>query len=72
MPIDFSPLGQALERLAIVLSEVRKDPWSDVARNGMIQQFESSHDLAIKFIRSALVAAYGDSVGDLRNLALSQ
>jgi hypothetical protein len=72
MPNDFSPLGQSLERLAIGLSEVRKNPWSDVARNGMIQQFELSYEIAIKFIRRILVEVYGDAVYHLPNDDLLQ
>lgn len=64
-PIYFSRLGQSLERLAIDLSETRKDPWSDAARLKMVRQFKLVHDLAIESIRHVLVTEYGDLVNRL-------
>lgn len=57
MPLDFSPLAKAIARLDEGLGRHRADPADDQLRDGLIQRFEFTYDLAHKMLRRALEAA---------------
>lgn len=57
MPLDFSPLAKAVARLDQGLARHRADPADDQLRDGLIQRFEFTYDLAHKMLRRALEAA---------------
>lgn len=62
---DFSSLSDALRQLEEGLKEAEKNPQSMLLRDGVIQRFEYSHELAIKFIKRVLEKTYGDPVDAL-------
>lgn len=45
--------------------EAERSPGNDLLRDGVIQRFEYSHELALRFLRRALETVYGDSVDQL-------
>lgn len=63
--LDLSALADALTQLDAGLREAEDNPSSELLRDGVIQRFEYSHELAIKFIRRALETIYGDPVDQL-------
>jgi nucleotidyltransferase substrate binding protein (TIGR01987 family) len=63
--LDFSPLDNALKQLASGLMEAGKEGSGDLQRDGVIQRFEYSHELAIKFIKRVLETRHNDPVDTL-------
>jgi nucleotidyltransferase substrate binding protein (TIGR01987 family) len=59
------PLDDALAQLASGLQKTEAEPDNELLRDGVIQRFEYSHELAIKFIRRALETIYGDEVDSM-------
>lgn len=57
MPLDFSPLAKAIARLDEGLARYRLDIADTQIRDGLIQRFEFTYDLAHKSLRRALEAA---------------
>lgn len=62
MALDFTPLNDALAQLEAGLLEAEREPGSELLRDGVIQRFEYSHELALKFIRRILETVFGDTV----------
>jgi nucleotidyltransferase substrate binding protein (TIGR01987 family) len=60
--LDFSPLKKAIQQLADGIKQADKDPQSELLRDGVIQRFEYTFELAIKFIRRVLEVEFGDPV----------
>lgn len=56
MPLDFSPLANAVARLDEGLARYRTDESDAQIRDGLIQRFEFTYDLAHKMLRRALEA----------------
>lgn len=56
MPLDFSPLFNAVARLDEGLVRYRIDESDTQIRDGLIQRFEFTYDLAHKFLRRVLEA----------------
>lgn len=54
MPLDFSPLINAVARLDEGLARYAKDRSDAQIRDGLIQRFEFTYDLAHKFLRRVL------------------
>ncbi|HEX3146745.1 MAG TPA: nucleotidyltransferase substrate binding protein [Gemmataceae bacterium] len=65
VPLDLSPLEDALAQLDEGLQEAEHTLDSELLRDGVIQRFEYSHELAVKFIRRALEVVYGDPVDQM-------
>ncbi len=63
--LDFTPLENALAQLEEGLREAGRQPNSEVVRDGVIQRFEYSHELALKFIRRSLESVFGDAVDQM-------
>ncbi|MCY1670660.1 nucleotidyltransferase substrate binding protein [Novosphingobium sp. SL115] len=57
MPLDFSPLANAVARLDEGLARFRVDETDTQIRDGLIQRFEFTYDLAHKMLRRALEEA---------------
>lgn len=57
MPLDFSPLANAVARLAEGLARHRAAPDDDQLRDGLIQRFEFTYDLSHKLLRRAVEQA---------------
>lgn len=57
MPLDFTPLANAVDRLAEGLARHQKEPGDAQLRDGLIQRFEFTYDLAPKMLRRAIEAA---------------
>lgn len=60
--LDITPLANALTQLERGLQEAENNPASELLRDGVIQRFEYSHEMALKFIRRTLETVYGDAV----------
>lgn len=56
MPLDFSPLTSAVARLDEGMTRYRCDESDAQIRDGLIQRFEFTYDLAHKFLRRVLEA----------------
>jgi nucleotidyltransferase substrate binding protein (TIGR01987 family) len=56
MELDFSALRRALDRLHEARQQVADQPEHELLRDGLIQRFEFSFDLAIKLLRRHLEA----------------
>lgn len=56
MPLDFTPLARAVSRLEQGLLRHRAEPADDQLRDGLIQRFEFTYDLAHKMLRRAIEA----------------
>lgn len=63
--LDFSPLADALRQLETGLRQAEDVPSNELLRDGVIQRFEYSHELAMKFIRRVLETVFGDNVDQL-------
>lgn len=63
--LELTPLRNALKQLRDGLSEAEKQPHSQIIRDGVIQRFEYSHELALKFIRRILETRHEDSVDQM-------
>ena len=57
MPMNFSPLAHAVTRLEEGLARYRIDESDSQIRDGLIQRFEFTYDLAHKFLCRALEQA---------------
>ncbi len=57
MPLDLSPLANAVARLDEGLARWRSDTADAQIRDGLIQRFEFTYDLSHKFLRRALEEA---------------
>lgn len=60
--LDLTALKNALAQLKQGLEAAEKDPKNEVIRDGVIQRFEYSHELALKFIKRILETQHGDPV----------
>ena len=56
-PLDFSPLARAVVRLEEGLARCQAAPADTQLRDGLIQRFEFTYDLAHKMLRRALEAS---------------
>jgi nucleotidyltransferase substrate binding protein (TIGR01987 family) len=56
MALDFTPLGNAVARLDEGLTRYARDTSDTQIRDGLIQRFEFTYDLAHKLLRRALEA----------------
>jgi nucleotidyltransferase substrate binding protein (TIGR01987 family) len=54
MAIDYTPLANAVARLGEGLARFDRDRGDDQIRDGLIQRFEFTYDLAHKMLRRAL------------------
>jgi nucleotidyltransferase substrate binding protein (TIGR01987 family) len=54
LALDFSPLARAVARLDEGLTRHRAEPADEQLRDGLIQRFEFTYDLAHKMLRRAL------------------
>ncbi|HUY90835.1 MAG TPA: nucleotidyltransferase substrate binding protein [Pirellulales bacterium] len=63
--LDFTPLADALKQLEDGLRDAREQPQSEIIRDGVIQRFEYTHELAIKLIRRTLEMVFGDPVDQM-------
>lgn len=63
--LDFTSLADALAQLQDGLHEAQGDPASELLRDGVIQRFEYSHELALKAIRRALETMFDDPVDQM-------
>ncbi|MDP1796975.1 MAG: nucleotidyltransferase substrate binding protein [Planctomycetaceae bacterium] len=61
-PINVSPLAHTLLQLDVGLRQAEDNPSNELLRDGVIQRFEYSHELALKFIRRTLEEVFGDDV----------
>ena len=57
MTLDFTPLANAVSRLAEGLASYLSDTSDTQIRDGLIQRFEFTYDLSHKMLRRALEAA---------------
>ncbi len=60
--LDFSPLADALLQLDAGLRQAEDNPINELLRDGVIQRFEYSHELALKLMRRTLEEVFGDDV----------
>jgi nucleotidyltransferase substrate binding protein (TIGR01987 family) len=60
--LDFSPLADALLQLDEGLRQSADYLENELLRDGVIQRFEYSHELALKSMRRALETIFGDDV----------
>ncbi|MGC3971600.1 MAG: HI0074 family nucleotidyltransferase substrate-binding subunit [Pirellulales bacterium] len=60
--IDLSPLGDAIVQLDAGIREAERYPNHELLRDGVIQRFEYSHELGLKFLRRVLETIFGDDV----------
>ena len=56
MPLDFSPLAREVARLDEGLARHHAQPADEQLRDGLIQRFEFTYDIAHKLLRRALEA----------------
>ena len=60
MAVDISPFLKTVERLAVGLARYRTDENDSHLRDGLIQQFEFTYDVAHKTLRRVLEARAAD------------
>lgn len=63
--LDLTPLKNALKQLEDGLQRAEKDSENELVRDGVIQRFEYSHELAVKFINRALETKHNDNVDQM-------
>lgn len=63
--LDFTSLEDALNQLDEGLREAEHQKTSELVRDGVIQRFEYTHELALRFIRRALETFFGDPVDQM-------
>jgi nucleotidyltransferase substrate binding protein (TIGR01987 family) len=63
--MDITPLKDAIAQLAAGLREATQPGATELVRDGVIQRFEYSHELSLKFIRRALETVFGDPVDQM-------
>jgi nucleotidyltransferase substrate binding protein (TIGR01987 family) len=56
MTVDITPLINAVARLAEALEDYRAEPSRTIIRDGLIQRFEFTYDLAPKMLRRVLAS----------------
>ena len=61
-PLDVTPLANALRQLDAGLRDAERNSLNELLRDGVIQRFEYSHELALKLIRRVLETIFGDNV----------
>jgi hypothetical protein len=61
-PIDFTSLRSTVAHLADGLRVANRNPDDELLRDGVIQRFEYTHELCLKFIRRILEMVFGDAV----------
>ena len=57
MPLDFSPLESAVQRLDEGLARYDSDPSDIMVRDGLVQRFEFTYELSHKMLRRFMEAA---------------
>ncbi len=60
--LDLTPIRSALQQLEDGLAAAEREPGSEIIRDGVIQRFEYSHELALRFIKRVLETQHGDPV----------
>lgn len=60
--LDLTPIRSALQQLEDGLAAAEREPGSEIIRDGVIQRFEYSHELALCFIKRVLETQHGDPV----------
>ena len=70
MTFDPTIYRSAVERLSEGLARFQADPADDQLRDGVIQRFEYTYDLAVKMLRRAL-AASEDTPGDTDRMSFA-
>ena len=63
--LNLTALRNALAQLEKGLTAAEADPGSEIIRDGVIQRFEYSHELALKFIKRILETRHGDPVDQM-------
>jgi nucleotidyltransferase substrate binding protein (TIGR01987 family) len=63
--LDLTPLKNALKQLEEGLLRAKKEPENELSRDGVIQRFEYSHELAVKFIKRVLEMKHNDNVDQM-------
>lgn len=63
--LDLTALRLALTQLQEGIAAAEAEPGNEVMRDGVIQRFEYSHELALKFIKRVLEMRHGDPVDQL-------
>lgn len=63
--LDLTSLKNALKQLEDGLLRAEKDPEDELSRDGVIQRFEYSHELAVKFIKRVLETKHNDNVDQM-------
>ena len=63
--LDLTALKNALEQLREGLKASEDEPKSEIVRDGVIQRFEYSHELALRFIKRILETKHGDPVDQM-------
>ena len=63
MPLDFSPLANAVARLDEGLVRYRTDKSDTQIRDGLIQRFEFTYDITHKMLRRAIEAGSANPEG---------
>lgn len=63
--LDLTALKNALSQLKQGLEAAEKEPKNEVIRDGVIQRFEYSHELALRFIKRILETRHGDAVDQM-------
>ncbi len=64
-PLDLTALKNALEQLQEGLKAAEAEPKSEIVRDGVIQRFEYSHELALRFMKRILEIQHGDLVDQM-------
>jgi nucleotidyltransferase substrate binding protein (TIGR01987 family) len=62
MVLDLSSLKDALLQLEKGILEYKENQSSELLRDGVIQRFEYSHELAMKFMKRTLEVIFNDSI----------
>lgn len=58
--IELSPLRNAISQLETGLHQAESEPGNELLRDGVIQRFEYSHELALRFIKRVLKTLHND------------
>jgi nucleotidyltransferase substrate binding protein (TIGR01987 family) len=61
-PLDLTAIRRANAQLREGIAAAEKDPENAVIRDGVIQRFAYSHELAMKFMKRALETRHSDPV----------
>lgn len=63
--LELTSLKNALKQLEDGLLRAEKEPENELIRDGVIQRFEYSHELAVKFIKRVLEMKHNDNVDQM-------